>query len=408
MPGKITIIHGADKGKSIVLFPKTVFGRKEPCHMVLKDGTVSSKHCEINFEQDHFVIQDLQSTHGTFVNRIRISRPQVLKDKDVIRIGKTEFCFEEMPIIKTPEKSIPDANPYITEILFDEEKNILASAQDLKKQEKIAEHYRMLEKIWGDQYVTFYKAEHINLHNIVILKVFHSHPNLTPTQSGDLQRILDRLKKLKNPNIAQLYVALWRDNELILVADYIQGKNLLSHVTTSQTHSQITHSQIQSSPKLAWRKIIKIVYYVATALDYIHNQGIYHKGLNLSNIILEEGTGIVKLDNVALLSILQQYQLTNPEWITENSFFQPHPSVIQQFSSVACDLYSLGCIFLFLFWGKCPERLFNAEEWLNLIQLLDLPSTIINILKKLLVEHSIGSAKELSLQLAQIDKSIHI
>src|SRR5687768_15488755 len=48
------------------------FGAMDDNDIVLDDETVSRNHCRIVVEGDAYVIQDLGSTNGTFVNRVRI------------------------------------------------------------------------------------------------------------------------------------------------------------------------------------------------------------------------------------------------------------------------------------------------------------------------------------------------
>jgi hypothetical protein len=72
----------------------TLLGRLHTNDIVLEDPNVSRVHAEIKLEDDRFIIYDLGSTNGTFVN----GRPQkkwVLQDGDVIVLGETELHFKE-------------------------------------------------------------------------------------------------------------------------------------------------------------------------------------------------------------------------------------------------------------------------------------------------------------------------
>jgi len=60
--------------------------------IVLEDDTVSRNHCKIWHEADHYMIADLSSTNGTFVNRVRI-REAFLRPDCSITLGKTEMRF---------------------------------------------------------------------------------------------------------------------------------------------------------------------------------------------------------------------------------------------------------------------------------------------------------------------------
>src|SRR3954453_3088213 len=61
------------------------------------DPKVSRQHARIRQEGDNYVIEDLQSRNGTFLEReseaTRITSPQPLLPNDVIRVGSTRLGF---------------------------------------------------------------------------------------------------------------------------------------------------------------------------------------------------------------------------------------------------------------------------------------------------------------------------
>lgn len=66
------------------------------CDLVLPDARISKSHAVITPTPDGFVISDLQSTNGTFVNGIQVVVPQVLDHLDRIRLGGTELVFRQL------------------------------------------------------------------------------------------------------------------------------------------------------------------------------------------------------------------------------------------------------------------------------------------------------------------------
>ena len=70
----------------------TVIGRSPECDVFLDDVTVSRRHAELRREGDDFVIRDLGSLNGTYVNRKRIEST-VLEDDDEVQIGKYRLTF---------------------------------------------------------------------------------------------------------------------------------------------------------------------------------------------------------------------------------------------------------------------------------------------------------------------------
>ena len=71
---------------------RTLIGRSPDCHVFLDDVTVSRRHAEIVRENDTYVIRDLGSLNGTFVNRRRIES-SVLAADDEVQIGKYRMTF---------------------------------------------------------------------------------------------------------------------------------------------------------------------------------------------------------------------------------------------------------------------------------------------------------------------------
>ena len=69
-----------------------VIGRSRSCHLVLRSDQVSRLHARIYREGPTFVIEDLGSRNGTFVNEQRIAR-HVLSPGDTIRIGPFRLRF---------------------------------------------------------------------------------------------------------------------------------------------------------------------------------------------------------------------------------------------------------------------------------------------------------------------------
>jgi FHA domain/zinc-ribbon domain len=71
---------------------RTLIGRSPDCEIFLDDVTVSRKHAVLQRRDDAFLIEDLGSLNGTFVNRRRIESGE-LTDNDELQIGKYRLTF---------------------------------------------------------------------------------------------------------------------------------------------------------------------------------------------------------------------------------------------------------------------------------------------------------------------------
>ena len=71
---------------------RALIGRSPECDVFLDDVTVSRRHAELVGEGDAYMIRDLGSLNGTFVNKHRIEST-VLEDDDEVQIGKYRMTF---------------------------------------------------------------------------------------------------------------------------------------------------------------------------------------------------------------------------------------------------------------------------------------------------------------------------
>jgi phosphoserine phosphatase RsbU/P len=74
--------------------PAVSIGRASDCSIPIKDRYLSRKHAEIIANGNAWVLKDLGSANGTYLNGSRVERDEQLKTGDRIRLGDTEIVFE--------------------------------------------------------------------------------------------------------------------------------------------------------------------------------------------------------------------------------------------------------------------------------------------------------------------------
>jgi pSer/pThr/pTyr-binding forkhead associated (FHA) protein len=72
----------------------TGLGRGPENNVVIPDNRVSRRHALIQREGNRYMIDDLDSLNGTWVNGERISSRRELKSGDTLYIGHTQFTFQ--------------------------------------------------------------------------------------------------------------------------------------------------------------------------------------------------------------------------------------------------------------------------------------------------------------------------
>jgi pSer/pThr/pTyr-binding forkhead associated (FHA) protein len=89
----LVVLRGPNAGARFLLDSDEVStGRHPDSDIFLDDVTVSRKHATFRREGDVFLVRDVGSLNGTYVNRERIDEAE-LKTRDEVQIGKFRLVF---------------------------------------------------------------------------------------------------------------------------------------------------------------------------------------------------------------------------------------------------------------------------------------------------------------------------
>ena len=96
--GGYLIVNGGD----MFCIQRTVLniGRNPENHLVINDQRVSRSHCQLRLVHQHYVLFDLNSSGGTYVNNIRVNR-QVLTTGDIISLAGVQLIYGEDPHLQS-------------------------------------------------------------------------------------------------------------------------------------------------------------------------------------------------------------------------------------------------------------------------------------------------------------------
>ena len=93
MPPRLAAISGKLKGAIFALNEESlIIGRETAANLCIADASVSRRHSKIEKKENGFVLTDLESLNGTFVNDLPI-KSRLLEHGDRVRIGDSQFVF---------------------------------------------------------------------------------------------------------------------------------------------------------------------------------------------------------------------------------------------------------------------------------------------------------------------------
>ena len=89
---KLVITEGENMGKAIALTGRELhIGRAVNSDLIITDEYASTQHAKLVLINDEWLIQDLNSTNGTFLAGVRVGIPAVVKLNTPVKVGKTVF-----------------------------------------------------------------------------------------------------------------------------------------------------------------------------------------------------------------------------------------------------------------------------------------------------------------------------
>ncbi len=100
----LVLLVGGRPSQSFPLRGELHLGRDKENAIVVADQKVSRRHASLVPIEETYIVTDLGSANGTFLNGVQIAQPTRLKHLDRLTVGDTTFLFS----IGQPDVSAPD------------------------------------------------------------------------------------------------------------------------------------------------------------------------------------------------------------------------------------------------------------------------------------------------------------
>ena len=151
---KLIVVAGPLKGKIFNLTDEEViFGRESSSRISLADLSTSRRHCRIRREADSFVLTDLESFNGTFVNGLPVKERR-LEHGDRIAVGNSHFLFllhDKEPVTDSGQVELADGKSLSQETIRIRQEDLLLLLPEkqsgMKSNTRLVGHLNALIKI---------------------------------------------------------------------------------------------------------------------------------------------------------------------------------------------------------------------------------------------------------------------
>jgi len=204
--------------------------------------------------------------------------------------------------------------------------------------------YRIVEQLGQGGMATVFKAYHASLDRYVALKALHPAFNTDASFASRFQREARVVARLEHPNIVPVYDFAEHETRPYLVMKFIEGDTL--------------KARMDQGPLTA-EEIAKIVEAVGSALAYAHKQGVLHRDVKPSNVLLANDGSIYLADfGLARMAQSGESTLSSDMVMGTPQYISPEQAMGKADLDARTDLYSFGVMLYELVVGRVP---FNAD-----------------------------------------------
>lgn len=146
-------------GEEFPLGDSSVLGRSTTATVRLQDREVSRKHSQIDKEGARYVLRDLGSSNGTYLNGQRLLGPAALKDGDEIRIGASCLEFRAARVATTDAEIVHagDGAPLEGVVARTAAKTIFVPVEQIQDEAQLRRDYERLRV--GHEFSNYVRLE---------------------------------------------------------------------------------------------------------------------------------------------------------------------------------------------------------------------------------------------------------
>ncbi|KAJ4981510.1 hypothetical protein NE237_032347 [Protea cynaroides] len=185
-----------------------------------------------------------------------------------------------------------------------------------------------------------YHARNVKTGESVAIKVLDKEKILRGGMIAHIKREIAILRRVRHPNIVQLFEVMATKSKIYFVMEYVRGGELFNKVAKGRLKEDVARKYFQQ---------------LISAIGFCHARGVYHRDLKPENLLLDEN-GNLKVSDFGLSAVSDQMRQDGlfHTFCGTPAYVAPEVLARKGYDAAKADIWSCGVVLFVLMAGYLP------------------------------------------------------
>ncbi|CAE6188612.1 unnamed protein product [Arabidopsis arenosa] len=200
--------------------------------------------------------------------------------------------------------------------------------------------YEMGKLLGHGTFAKVYLARNVKTNESVAIKVIDKEKVLKGGLIAHIKREISILRRVRHPNIVQLFEVMATKAKIYFVMEYVRGGELFNKVAKGRLKEEVARKYFQQ---------------LISAVTFCHARGVYHRDLKPENLLLDEN-GNLKVSDFGLSAVSDQIRQDGlfHTFCGTPAYVAPEVLARKGYDAAKVDIWSCGVILFVLMAGYLP------------------------------------------------------
>ncbi|KAI3914929.1 hypothetical protein MKX01_018098 [Papaver californicum] len=212
----------------------------------------------------------------------------------------------------------------------------------------LLDKYELGHLLGQGTFAKVYHGKNLKTGQSVAIKMIHKEKVMRIGMMDQIKREISVMKRIKHPNVVELYEVMASKTKIYFVMEYIKGGELFNKVAKGKLSEEVARKYFQQ---------------LIGAIDFCHSRGVYHRDLKPENLLVDED-GNLKVSDFGLSALSESQKQDGLLHTTCGTPAYVAPEVIcrKGYDGAKADLWSCGVVLYVLIAGYLPFHHSNIIE----------------------------------------------